>query len=200
VSGSGYPPTPCATCADLQSLTTGSASLSGPETRRMLRQLGYGWPVRSVSGAVAAAFVLALLTGMRAGEICAIQWSDVAQDYVRLHTSKTGAGRDVPLTPGARKLLARMRGWDAVSVFGIKPQTLDALFRRARAAAGLSGFTFHDSRHTAATRLAQRLHVLDLCRMFGWRTPAQAMTYYQPTASAIARRIVGRGGNSGYGV
>lgn len=167
--------------------------ISGPETRRMLRQLGYGWPVRSVSGAVSAAFVLALLTGMRAGEICAIQWSDVAHDYVRLHTSKTGVGRDVPLTPGARKLIGRMRGWDAVSVFGIKPQTLDALFRRARAAAGLSGFTFHDSRHTAATRLAQRLHVLDLCRMFGWRTPTQAMTYYQPTASAIARRIVGRG-------
>lgn len=163
--------------------------ISGPEVRRMLRHLGYGWPVRSVSGAVAAAFLLALLSGMRAGEICAIRWADVAQDYVRLHTSKTGAGRDVPMTPGARKLLERMRGWDECSVFAIKPQTLDALFRRARAAAGLSGFVFHDARHTAATRLAQRLHVLDLCRMFGWRTPAHAMTYYQPTASAIAKRI-----------
>lgn len=159
----------------------------------MLRQLGYGWPVRTVSGSVAAAFLLALLSGMRAGEICAIRWADVAQDYVRLHTSKTGAGRDVPLTPGARKLLERMRGWDECSVFAIKPQTLDALFRRARAAAGLSGFVFHDARHTAATRLAQRLHVLDLCRMFGWRTPAHAMTYYQPTASAIAKRITGAG-------
>lgn len=164
--------------------------ITGPEARRMLRQLGYGWPVRTVSGAVAACFVLALLTGMRAGELCAIRWEDVAVDYVRLHTSKTGAGRDVPLTPGARKLLGRMRGWDAQSVFGLKPQTLDALFRRARDRAGLAGFTFHDARHTAATRLAQRLHVLDLCRMFGWRTPAQAMTYYQPRASEIARRIV----------
>lgn len=159
------------------------------EAKAMLRQLGYGFPVRTVSGSVAACFLLALLTGMRAGELCAIKWADVTPDYVRLHTSKTGAGRDVPLTHGAHKLIERMRGWDDESVFGLKTQTLDALFRKARGRCGLDGFHYHDTRHTAATRLAQHLHVLDLCRVFGWRTTAQAMTYYQPKASDIARRL-----------
>jgi integrase len=163
--------------------------ISSLETRRMLRALGYGWPVRSVSQAVAACFLLALSTGMRAGELCAIQWGDVRGDFVRLHTSKTGAGRDVPLSAVARKIIERMKGWDADSVFGLQSQTLDALFRRARVRAGISGFTFHDSRHTAATRLAQRLHVLDLCRVFGWKRTDQALAYYNTKASDLARRL-----------
>ncbi|WP_265306086.1 tyrosine-type recombinase/integrase [Verminephrobacter eiseniae] len=73
-----------------------------------------------------------------------------------------------------------MRGFDRSLIFGLHSQTLDALLRRARGRAGLSGFTFHDTRHTAATRLAQRLHVLDLCRVFGWENTSRALTYYQP--------------------
>lgn len=68
-------------------------------------------------------------------------------------------------------------------------QTVDALFRRARDRAGLSGFTFHDARHTAATRLAGKLDVLTLCKVFGWTNPAQAMAYYNPSPGEIARRM-----------
>ena len=163
--------------------------ISGLEIRRMLRALGHGGPVRSVSQAVAMAFLLALATGMRAGELCALRWGDVHADFVRLHTSKTGAGRDVPLSPYARRLVARLAGWDAVALLGVKSQTLDALFRRARDRAGLAGFTFHDARHTAATRMARRLDVLDLCKTFGWRSTTQALTYYNPSASQIAGRL-----------
>ena len=126
---------------------------------------------------------------MRAGELCALRWGDVHADFVRLHTSKTGAGRDVPLSPYARRLVARLAGWDAVALLGVKSQTLDALFRRARDRAGLAGFTFHDARHTAATRMARRLDVLDLCKTFGWRSTTQALTYYNPSASQIAGRL-----------
>jgi len=38
------------------------------------------------------------------------------------------------------------------------------------------------------------LHVLDLCKMFGWANPKQAMAYYNPSAAEIAQRI-GRGIN-----
>ena len=165
--------------------------ITGAEVRRMLRQLGYGAPVRSVSNAVAHCFLLALFTGMRAGELCAIEWGDVRPDFVRLHTSKTGDARDVPLTHGAARVIERMRGWDELTVFGLKSQSLDALFRKARDRAQLTGFTFHDARHTAATRLAQRLHVLDLCKMFGWRSTARALTYYNPKAGDIAARLRG---------
>ncbi|MGC4396039.1 tyrosine-type recombinase/integrase [Hydrogenophaga sp. T2] len=164
--------------------------ITGPEIRRMLRALGHGrGRVASVSQAVAMCFLVALATGMRAGELCALQWPDVKGDHVRLHTSKTGQGRDVPLSAYARRLITRMKGWDAVSVFGLQSQTLDTLFRRARDRAGLAGFTFHDSRHTAATRMAQKLHVLDLCRVFGWKRTDQALTYYNTKASDLARRL-----------
>ena len=76
-------------------------------------------------------------------------------------------------------------------VFGITSQVLDSLFRRHRDRAGLAGFTFHDARHTAATRLAmsRKVDVLELCRIMGWKNPKQAMTYFNPTASQIAARL-----------
>jgi integrase len=103
--------------------------------------------------------------------------------------TKNGKARQVPLTPTAQALLERMRGWDDELVFGLGTQSLDALFRKASDRAKLAGFTFHDSRHTAATKLAKKLHVLDLCKMFGWSNPKQAMVYYNATAAEIAASL-----------
>ena len=76
-------------------------------------------------------------------------------------------------------------------MFGIKSQTLDALFRKARAKAGLAGFTFHDSRHTAATRIGAsgKLQLLEMCRMFGWRNTSQALVYFNMTARELALKL-----------
>lgn len=163
------------------------------QARRMLRALGYTrrGPVRSMGQAVAMAFLLALSTGMRAGEIAGLTWDRVRGDHVRLLETKNGSARDVPLSSVARRIIGRMEGFDAVLVFGLTSQTLDALFRRHRDRAGLAGFTFHDARHTAATRLAmsRRVDVLELCRIMGWKNPKQAMTYFNPTASQLAARL-----------
>lgn len=163
------------------------------EVRRMLRAMGWGTraPVRSVSQAVAWCFVLALQTGMRAGELCGLRWKDVAADHVQLHAgkTKTGKARQVPLMFAAQRAIERMRGFDEELVFGLRPQTLDAMFRKYRARAGLDGFTFHDARHTAATRLAPLVDVLDLCKIFGWTTATRALVYYNPTGSQIAARL-----------
>lgn len=167
------------------------------QIKLMLREMGYrpGRPVRSVSQSVAVCFLVALRTGMRAGELCGLEWNRVFPNYCRLLTTKT-VPRDVPLEPKTVRLITLMRGFDEKSVFGLTSQTLDALFRRYRKRAGLDGFTFHDARHTAATRLAQRLHVLDLCRMLGWSSTSQAMTYYNPSASDIAKRLRASGDGS----
>lgn len=166
--------------------------ISRGEMRAMLRALGHSpkRSPRSITQAVAVAFLLALRTGMRQGELCGIGWHQVHAHHCNLPMTKTVA-RDVPLAPKARRLIERMRGFDAVKVFGMSAPTLDALFRRARRNAGLDGFTFHDTRHTAATWLVQahRINVLDLCKMFGWKDPKRAMTYYNPTAADIAKRI-----------
>ena len=163
--------------------------ITGPQIRQMLRAMGWcGKPTRTVSQAVGCAFLVALQTGARAGELCALTWADVAADHFAIRDGKTGK-RDVPLVASTRRVIELMRGFDDVLVFGLQAPTLDALFRKYRQRAGLEGFTFHDARHTAATRLAQRLHVLDLCRVFGWANTSRALTYYNPTAADIARRL-----------
>lgn len=169
--------------------------ISGIEIRKMLRALNWSRnaPVRSVAQAVANCFIAALQTGMRAGELAELKWDDVREDYCILHAgrTKTGKGRHVPLTPEARRTFERMRGYDEEKVFGLKSQSLDAMFRKYRTRAGLSGFTFHDSRHTAATRMAQVLHVLDLCKVFGWTNTTRALTYYNPNGSDLSKRLSG---------
>lgn len=160
------------------------------EVRRMLRAMGHHpRQVRTVSQAVACCFLVALATGMRAGELCGLKWADVLGTHCHLAMTKNGSYRDVPLSPVAQRLIQRMRGWDDVQVFGLKPATLDALFRKYRQRAGLDGFTFHDARHTAATRMAKKLHVLELCKVFGWKQMSQALTYFNASPGDLAKKL-----------
>lgn len=166
------------------------------QIRIVLREMNYTQgKVRSVTHSVACCFLLALRTGMRAGEICNLPWSLVYDDYATIGTAKGGrktGRRDVPLTPQAKRVIEQLRGFDDEYVAGIKVASLDALFRKYRNRAGLDGFTFHDTRHTAATWIAQKLHILDLCKMFGWKNPKRAMIYYNPKASDITKRLSAR--------
>ena len=104
----------------------------------------------------------------------------------------------MPLSRVAQRVIERMRGFDDVLVFGLQTASLDALFRKARGRAGLEGFTFHDSRHTAATHIAGRMKsngipaqqaVFDFCRMFGWTKIDQALVYFNASASEISARL-----------
>jgi integrase len=168
--------------------------IKGTEVRAMLRVMGWSRrkPVRSVKQAVAWAFLIALQTGMRQGEICAIRWSDVFDGYIKLRSDKVNQqnGREVPMVKTTRRAIEALRGWDDELVVGIAAKSVDANFRKYRGVAGLEGFTFHDTRHTAATRLAQKLHVLDLCKVFGWKNTKRALTYYNPTGKQIADRLM----------
>ncbi len=162
--------------------------------KRLLRALDYSPlspTIQCTSHAVALAFLLALRTGMRAGELCKITWSEVEPFYVTLRETKNGSNRAVPLTHRARRLIEKARGWDDFFVLKLKAPSLDTLFRRAKDKAGLkdANLTFHDSRHTAATWLAKDLAMLDLCKMFGWRNPTYALVYYNPNPADVAKHL-----------
>lgn len=165
------------------------------QIKAMLRVMGHSpnLPIRSVAQSVACCFMVALRTGMRAGELCALTWADVEADCCRVRGVEKGAKktgrRDIPLSPKAKRAIERVRGYDPLLVFGLNVKSMDAMFRKYRKRANLGGFTFHDSRHTAATWIAQKLHVLDLCKMFGWSNPKRAMIYYNPSAGDIAKRL-----------
>ncbi|WP_417252779.1 tyrosine-type recombinase/integrase [Castellaniella sp.] len=162
-------------------------TISWWEIRIMLRIMGYRrGRVSSTGQAVAVCMLTALATGMRAGELCGLAWDRVYDKHVRLDMTKNGRPRDVPLSRKACRYIEQMRGWDDDLVFGLKTASLDALFRKYRGRAGLDGFTWHDTRHTAATMLSRRVDVLTLCKIFGWSNTSQALTYYNPKASSIA--------------
>lgn len=163
--------------------------LTPREIRKVLQQTGRN--TDSVSGRVGLAFLFALRTGMRAGEICGIRRVDVNVDRVTLPMTKNGTRRDVPLSRKANKVLSRALQLGNDPIFGLTTGSLDALFRRARDAAGLrgSGVVFHSTRHTAATWMASKVDVLTLCRIFGWRDPKMAMVYFNKTASDIAAEL-----------
>lgn len=167
--------------------------ISRAEIKAMLRQLDHhpGQPVKSVTQSIAYCFLAALRTGMRAGELTHLTWDRYHGNYIRLETTKTGVPRDVPLSSKARLIFNHMRGFDRELVFGLTPQTLDTLFRRARDKSGLSGFTFHDSRHTAATWIGKsgKLNLMELCKTFGWRDTRHALVYFNPSAADLSAKL-----------
>lgn len=171
--------------------------ISRTEVRGLLRALRYRprGRISSLQQIVGAVFVLALRTGMRSSEITGLHWDRVHGAWVTLAETKNGTARDVPLSRSARRVIERMRGLDEDLVFPVAAQSRDALFRAARERAGLSGFTFHDARHTAATRIGAsvgqpgRLSFPEFCRVFGWRDPKHALIYVNPSAQALADKL-----------
>lgn len=164
-----------------------------PTIRKMLSSIGYSpcWEIRSVSGAVAVAFMFAMRSGLRAGEVCGLRWRDISISSCHVD-SKTDAGnREVPITKKAFRLLEKIRGYDPEFVFGISSQSLDAMFRKYRIRAGVVGYTFHDTRHTAATWMVKygSINVLELCKIMGWTDPKMAMVYFNPTSDELKRRL-----------
>jgi len=160
------------------------------QIKLMLRALGYSplSRIKTSSQSVAVLFLVALRTGMRAGELCNLTWDKVHERHCVLPKTKT-TPRDVPLSKKAVRLFNKMRGFDKKSVFRVTSTTRDVLFRQARDKAKLKGFTFHDARHTAATWISRKVDVLTLCKIFGWSDTKQALVYYNPKAHDVSAML-----------
>lgn len=147
-------------------------------------------PVESTTQRVGVAFLFAIETAMRAGEICGIMPEHVNGRVVTLPKTKNGTKRDVPLSLRAAALLRLLPvPAEGGTLFGLSPKLLDALFRKGRDRAQVGGATFHDTRHLAITRLSKKLDVLALARMVGHRDLKQLQTYYNESAADIAIRL-----------
>jgi integrase len=103
--------------------------------------------------------MLALWTGQRQGDLLRLPWSAYDGTHIRLRQAKTGARVEVRAGAPLKALLdATPRRSPIILVNSEgKPWTADGFrssWRKACAAAGISGLTFHDLRGTAVTRLA----------------------------------------------
>ena len=136
--------------------------------------------------------IVALETAMRRGELLGMTWADIHLDraVVRLPLTKNGTSRWVPLSSRA---VAALRSLDASSgdrPFPIAHAALSKMFERLCIRTGLADLRFHDLRHTAATRLAERLpNVIELAAVTGHRSIQMLKRYYHPTAEALAAKL-----------
>lgn len=143
-----------------------------------------------VSARCGAAFIFAIETAMRAGEIIKLTWDNVFFDksYCFLPDTKTGRSRQVALSKESIRILKQLPRDDEYC-FNLSSSQLDANFRKAKACALVDDLHFHDSRHEAITRLAKKIHVMDLARMVGIRDLKILMVYYNERAEDIAKRL-----------
>jgi integrase len=164
--------------------------ITDDEITRLVHCAGYerDKPVGTMAARVGAAFLFAIETGMRAGEICALAWEHVRGAVAYLPMTKNGFSRSVPLSSEALRIVGQLPR-EGVLVFGLIPRQVDALFRKIRSRALIDDLHFHDSRHEAITRLARKLDVLDLARMVGIRDLKILMVYYNAAPSEIAARL-----------
>ncbi len=138
------------------------------------------------------AFRLGIETAMRAGEMMTLERPqiDLRARVAHLLKTKNGDERDVPLFPAALKIVKGLLADGRQRLFTVDNASRDALFRKARTAAGIENLHFHDSRSEGISRLSKRMDVLELAAIVGHRDPKSLMFYYRATASEIARRPV----------
>lgn len=137
--------------------------------------------------------VLAIETAMRRSEILSLYWDDVFLEdrFVRLHDTKNGESRDVPLSNKAHDVLKGLPQ-DTVpgKVFQTTADAVKKAFVRAADRAGIKNLHFHDLRHEGTSRMAEKLdNVLELSAVTGHKTLSMLKRYYHPRAKDLARKL-----------
>lgn len=145
----------------------------------------------TVTARVGAAMLFAIETAMRAGEIVALTWEnvDLGKRVAHLPKTKNGFPRDIPLSAEAIRIMCQVKLDGSESVFNIRSDQVDALFRKAKKRAMIENLTFHDSRAEAITRMAKKVDIMTLARISGHRDIRILMVYYRESAEDIAKRL-----------
>ena len=174
------------------------------EIDKILTELKYevGNVPRTSSQYVAWAFLFAIETAMRAGEITGLKWADVYDKHVELELTKNGTARKVPLSKRAIELLSYMRGIDETDVCTVKSKVGDGEVGRGALSAyfnqvvkgklKINDLTFHDTRHEAISRMVKnaKLPVEVLAKITGHRTIGILInTYYNPDIEELADHL-----------
>jgi integrase len=167
-----------------------------------------------VKTASASAFLPALIdiaveTAMRRGELVSLGPSqvDLTKRVARLAITKNGSSRDVPLSSKAIAVFEELSKAGHELFFPLRPDAVTRAFERAvnRARktyvddcankgtavdpAFLVDLCFHDLRHEATSRLAEKFPLHELAKITGHRDTKMLMRYYHPRAEDLAKKL-----------
>ena len=135
---------------------------------------------------------LALETAMRRSELLGLRWEhiDLERRIIYLQLTKNGTSRTVPLSTHAIQILYDMpRNLDG-RVFPLTHEVVSQAFNRARKQAEVKNIRFHDLRHMAITRLAEKLpNLIELSAVSGHKSLAMLKRYYHPNPEWLAKKL-----------
>ena len=162
--------------------------ITSDEIKMICHVLGFDDVVTTKNQAVAVAFLFAIETAMREGEIAKLRPEFIKDAVAHLPAEicKSGHKRDVPLSKEALRLLSLL---PKDTLFGLTADSIDVNFRNARDKTPIKDLHFHDTRHEAITRLAKKLHVLELARMTGHRDINQLQGYFNQSATDTVHKL-----------
>ena len=131
--------------------------------------------------------ICALYTGMRISEILALKWLqiDFNEGYINILKSKSGKERKIPLADKLKSellLLKKYNDYVFVNKETQKPYTtIKHSFSSLLKESQIENFTFHDFRHTVATRLVQSgIDLLIVQELLGHADIKTTMRYAHP--------------------
>jgi integrase len=106
---------------------------------------------------------VALLTGMRRGELLGLKWEQIRNDYIYLTDTKSGKARQIPINDRLAEVFKDVRREKQLKspyVFcdsqGRRFFEVKRSFASACRRTGLEDFRFHDLRHTFASHLVMK--------------------------------------------
>lgn len=140
-----------------------------------------------------AAFVLAVETAMRQGELLTAKREHYkkANRYVLLPLTKNGEARAVPLSSRAMAVLDALPAHVSGRIIPLEKQTLYSAFSAAAKRAGIQDFTWHDLRHESLSRRAEsgKLSLLELAAVSGHKTLQMLKRYTHLHAEQLAHKL-----------
>ena len=135
---------------------------------------------------------LAIETAMRQGELLALAWDNVnlKAQTAHLEDTKNGESRTVPLSSRAVAVLEALPSKHEGRVFQLTAQAVKLAWKRVTKRAGLEDLRFHDLRHEATSRLAEKLpNLIELAVVTGHKDLRMLKRYYHPRATDLAKKL-----------
>ena len=161
--------------------------LMGDEQARLLiAARSYG------DGEIASVITWAIETAMRRGEIAAMRWEHLDRQarVLLIPETKTGTPRRIPLSTTALAVLEGLPRRLDGRVFGVHSASISRAFAAACKSAGITGLTFHDLRHEAASRLSEKgFGVMEVAAITGHKTMQMVKRYTHYRAEDLVRRL-----------
>ena len=139
---------------------------------------------------------LAVETAMRQGELLSLTWKLIDKKrklamLVDPTKIKNEEPRAVPLSPAAMSVIASLPVSTTGLVLPVERMTLYHAFSYACGRAKIKDYTFHDLRHEALSRLAERgdFSVLELAAVSGHKTLQMLKRYTHLQAENLSKKL-----------